>query len=58
MEIETETLFWNVHRKKEGGKEIVRRVDSMYTEYFWFQSDPSERVYPVRPITGTRSIVP
>lgn len=33
------TLFWNVHRRR---KKDIRSI-------FGFESDPSERVYPVRP---------
>lgn len=54
-------IFWNVHRtRRRRGKgkkscgEWIRCIRSI----FGFESDPSERVYPVRPITGTSSIVP
>lgn len=72
LEIEMETLFWNVHRKKEkkkklkfkkrreGEREKRNRAESGFNVYgvFLVSIGSIRRVYPVRPITGTRSIVP
>lgn len=51
-----ESLFWNVHRKVGRGKKSCGEWIPSIRSIFGFESDPSERVYPVKPIIGTRPI--